>query len=75
MNKDFRFVCGYDCNDQCHKGRVTVFVYDKVNGHIVYKANPKNNLEAIKREYGYIKTYYGKENCHPPKELAIKLYS
>ena len=51
--------------------REVIVVFDKVTKHIVYKGISKNH----KDHYPYIKLYYGRDNCDPPKQINPDFYA
>jgi len=50
--------------------REIVIVFDKYSRSVVYKVNTSNHSNA----YPYIKEYYGKENCVPPRQVDLRIY-
>jgi hypothetical protein len=65
--KEYRFIIGEEVTDS----RICIFVFDKVHQHIIYNAKTKNAVAYIQREYNYIKSYYGRDNCKPPSKLRL----
>jgi hypothetical protein len=61
-NKRFNVHWGCDERNQCT--RYIVIVYDKFFQKVIYTAN----TSKLKKEFEYIKRFYGEENCCPPKQ-------
>ena len=65
-NLDKRYVVGWEPRND----RTLVFVYDKLSHKIVYSVNTSERKKA----YPYIQTYYGKDNCVPPRQINVSFY-
>lgn len=64
-----RYIVGYDLAN-ANTTRCIVFVVDKLNQRVVYKANVKDRLKA----YPSIKRMYDISNCIPPKQMKLALF-